>query len=185
MLFQLVMAQLGWGQSSKPIHIEGAQLQGASLTGAQLQGASLKGVFVWRADARKAVWEDTRIVNLQTAPKQPCIKNREPSTCDWTLASYEKHKERIKLLPDFIIEWFEQRLNPTTALEREEEMAKVWDTHTVSSPTLEPAKAISNYNWPSLALSRRNGLGSCRLMGALSFCPQKTTLTRCGGESRG
>jgi uncharacterized protein YjbI with pentapeptide repeats len=47
--------------------LDEAQLQGASLHGARLQGASLKKILVWRTDARTAVWEDTRVVGLETA----------------------------------------------------------------------------------------------------------------------
>ncbi len=61
-----------------------AQLQGALLDNAQLQGASLEEVFSWRADARRAVWEDTRVVNPETGRKYRCWKNDEWFTCDWS-----------------------------------------------------------------------------------------------------
>ena len=48
--------------------LDGAWLAGASLESAQLQGATLANVFAWRADARNAAWEITRVFNPKTEP---------------------------------------------------------------------------------------------------------------------
>jgi hypothetical protein len=67
--------------------LDWAQLQGASLAQAQLQGASFVALCVWRADARQATWEDTRVARPVTAPIGPF--------CDWTAASFAALKQLI------------------------------------------------------------------------------------------
>jgi uncharacterized protein YjbI with pentapeptide repeats len=81
-----------------------AELQGASLDGAQLEGALFRDVFVWRADARKAQWKNTRLVNPETGPKrwpEPSEIQREllagklPQSKQWSAESFEKLKKMI------------------------------------------------------------------------------------------
>jgi hypothetical protein len=121
-----------------------AQLQGASLDGAQLQGASLVNVFAWRTDARKAVWEDTRVINPETGPKYfGCNKKGKPSTCDWSPQSFNALKEMIaKEVPDGALRTaamarIEQSLDPTKAQEGADEMAKLWKARASSFPARE------------------------------------------------
>jgi Pentapeptide repeats (8 copies) len=111
-----------------------AQLQGATLDNSQLQGASFRNVFAWRTDARKAAWEDTRVVNPETVAKYGCWKVAEWSVCDWTPQSFNELKEMIaKQVPDGAMRRdamtrIEESLDPdlTNAPEGESEMAKVW-----------------------------------------------------------
>jgi uncharacterized protein YjbI with pentapeptide repeats len=117
--------------------LEGAQLQGASLEGAQLQGASLMNVCAWRADARKAIWKDTRVVTSMTAVKDESPKE---SGCNWTATSFEDLKNLIAMLHPigldrfFAMERIEPTLDPTKALGGEDEMAKVWADRESESP---------------------------------------------------
>jgi uncharacterized protein YjbI with pentapeptide repeats len=73
--------------------LEGAGFQGASLEGAQLQGASFVDVCLWRADARQAAWEDTRVA--ETGPKEA-----PRHVCDWTAASFAALKKLIGEVPE-------------------------------------------------------------------------------------
>src|SRR5256885_810635 len=73
--------------------LDGAQLQGVFLGGAQLQGASLVGAFVWRADAREAVWKDTFVVGPKTGPQTRC--DNKTDDCDWTVDTFEALKRLI------------------------------------------------------------------------------------------
>ncbi len=110
--------------------LDRAQLQGASLKGAQLRGASLAEAFVWRADAREAVWEDTRVVDPETGPKQ------------WSVESFEKLKQ---LIAEQVLEGENRRaamerieqLDPKKALEGEDEMADAWEDQADYSPTVD------------------------------------------------
>jgi len=120
--------------------LDGAQLQGALLDQAQVQGASFIGVCAWRADARQAAWEDTRVAHPETDPKP-----YEVHGCGWTAASFVALQ---KLIADEIPEWevpevndkdanlirIIHRLDPANALEGEDEMAKVWATRDRESP---------------------------------------------------
>jgi hypothetical protein len=124
--------------------LDGAHLQGASLYQAQLEGASLLGVYAWGADARQATWEDTRVPNPKTGPKYDCIKNNEPSTCDWSSPqSFNELKQLIaEQIPEgdmrsYAMKRIEQRLDPSKALMGEDEMAKVWENKARSSPTTQ------------------------------------------------
>ena len=142
-----------------------AQLQGASLNGAQLQGASFVDACVWRADARQAAWKDTR-VELSKANKI--------HECDWTAASFaelnkliaEKVPPKGKYEPvqglDVVGEEvplnnmhaamvrIEQRLDPTKALEGENEMAKIWAARERETPAPEVyAKSLAG-QWREL-----------------------------------
>ena len=84
--------------------LENAELQGASLDDAQLQGASFRDIFVWRADARKAHWENTRLVNPETGPKQwpeqsesltTLQAGKLPEAKQWSAELFEKLKKII------------------------------------------------------------------------------------------
>jgi uncharacterized protein YjbI with pentapeptide repeats len=98
--------------------LKSVRLEDAALDNAQFQGASLINVFVWRADARKAVWENTRVVNPKTAPEYRSAK----SFNKFKIWIAERVPVRIAgLLPGGIdrrtvIERIEQRLDPTKAL---------------------------------------------------------------------
>lgn len=99
--------------------LDRANLQGAMLDGAVLQGASLKKVLAWRADARGAVWGDTRVF-------EPDIGQAE-----WSAKSFENLKE-------LEIKWGGmERLDPTKALEGEQEMGEVWNVQARSPPSKE------------------------------------------------
>jgi uncharacterized protein YjbI with pentapeptide repeats len=118
--------------------LDGAQLQGASLDQAELQGTSLTNVCAWRADAQNAFWNDTRVVAPHTGAKDESPdKDRK---CNWTAASFEELKKLIgELVPEGNLrraatERIEQALDPTKALEGEDEMAKVWSARATSSP---------------------------------------------------
>jgi uncharacterized protein YjbI with pentapeptide repeats len=65
--------------------LDHAHLQGALLNQADLQGASFMNVFAWRADARTANWQDTRVGGPETGPKERCGNTGD--VCDWTAAS--------------------------------------------------------------------------------------------------
>jgi len=121
--------------------LDGAQLQGASLAsldGTQLQGASFEYVCVWRADARQAVWKDTRVAHQKTGPKAD-----EANKCDWTADSFAALKQLIaEGVPegdnrDAAMERIEQRLDPEKALEGEDEMAKIWAARESEAATPE------------------------------------------------
>ena len=163
---QLWGAMLEWtqlqGANLDHAYLQGAllynaELQGASLDKAQLEGASFRDVFVWRADARKANWKDTRLVNPETGPKQSPEQSEFRANLEagkflkskqWSAESFEKLKKMIaKEIPDgeelraeaskirrAAMERIEQRLDPAKALEGEEEMAKVWEAQARSSP---------------------------------------------------
>jgi uncharacterized protein YjbI with pentapeptide repeats len=118
--------------------LDGAQLQGALLDGANLRGASFRGTCAWRADARQAVWEDTRVTRPETGSKADKV-----TECEGTAASLTALKQLIAArVPEgdnrrSIIRWIEQRLDPTKALKGEKEMAKVWAARVNSSPAPE------------------------------------------------
>jgi uncharacterized protein YjbI with pentapeptide repeats len=100
--------------------LDGAYLQGASLDHAQLQGASFVDVCVWRADARRAAWEDTRVVVHPTT----ALKADKVPKCDLTGAVFgDAATKRIK-----------QRLDPKP-VEGEDEMEKFWAARERKSPT--------------------------------------------------
>jgi uncharacterized protein YjbI with pentapeptide repeats len=120
---QLQGAQLDNAQLQGAL-LDGAQLQGASLAGAQLQGASLEEILAWRADARKAVWGDTRVFKPETGPEERSVK------------SFEDLK-KVGNMRSVAIETIEQRLDPTKAMEGEDDMAKVWEDQARSSPIKE------------------------------------------------
>jgi hypothetical protein len=100
-----------------------AQLQGADLDGAELQAASLVGVCSWRADARGASWQDTRV----ELPKADGILK-----CDWTKPALAAFEQLIsEEVPEDAYkrtarERIELRLDPAKALEGEDEIAKDW-----------------------------------------------------------
>jgi uncharacterized protein YjbI with pentapeptide repeats len=112
-----------------------ARLQGALLNQADLRGASFVGACAWRADARKAAWGDTRVT---TPPKAD-----EAHKCEWTAAQFAALKQLIaKEVPDgenkgATMERIDQRLDPTTALEGEDEMAKIWAAGETEAPSRE------------------------------------------------
>jgi uncharacterized protein YjbI with pentapeptide repeats len=140
--------------------LDGAQLQGASLRDVQLQGASLRGaqlqvaslapaqllgvgaflenVCVWRADSRQAAWKNTRVAHPETGPKADKV-----SECDWTAASFAALKRLIaEKIPEggarrAAMKRIEQRLDPTTALDGEDDMAKIWAARERETPTPE------------------------------------------------
>jgi len=132
-----------------------AELQGASLDHAQLEGASFRDVFVWRADARKANWKGTRLVNPETGPKQYPEQSEFRANLEagkfihskqWSVESFEKLKKMItEQIPESEelrhasapIGRIERRLDPAKALEGEEEMAKVWEAQARSSPDVK------------------------------------------------
>jgi hypothetical protein len=103
-----------------------------------LQGASLRKVFVWRADTREADWKNTRVAGPKTGPKTAC--DDIDADCDWIADTFKKIKWLIaEQIPEGDLrraatERIEQRLDPTKALGREEEMAKVWASRANSSP---------------------------------------------------
>jgi uncharacterized protein YjbI with pentapeptide repeats len=123
------------GASLENASLQGAwffrvQLQGATLDRADLRGASLLNVCAWRTAARKAAWEDTRVV----APKTG-VQDKSPDTnqdCNWTDASLEKLKTLIAdKIPEGTLQRdatkrIEQKLDPTKTLEGEDEMANIW-----------------------------------------------------------
>jgi uncharacterized protein YjbI with pentapeptide repeats len=137
-----------------------AELQGAFLGGAELQGALLDDIFVWRADAREALWDATRVVKPQAGRKHLCPKGVERSNCDWSSQSFNELKKLITegvperrfatetelvhenlsegaLGPDKVRSSALKRieyLDPTQVVEAEEKMANVWRTH--SSPAM-------------------------------------------------
>jgi uncharacterized protein YjbI with pentapeptide repeats len=119
--------------------LDGAQLLGTSLDHAQLQGASFVGVCVWRADARQAAWQDTKVAHPEIGPKADKVHE-----CDWTAARFEELKQHIaKEVPegfnmrDAAMERIEQRLDPGKALEGEKEMAEIWTARERVSPAPE------------------------------------------------
>ncbi len=127
--------------------LDHAQLQGALLGNAQLQGASFVDVCAWRADSRQALWRDTWV-------ERP--KADEIHECDWTAASFAGLKQLIaKEVPEgdtrrVAMERIEQRLDPTKALEGEDEMAKIWAAGEGKSPTPEAyAKTLAG-QWREL-----------------------------------
>jgi Pentapeptide repeats (8 copies) len=110
--------------------LRGVQLQGAQLRGTQLQGASLEKVYVWRADARKAAWADTRVIS--------------PATDPMSVESFEKLKRLSAIAEQVPAGYFtlatltiKERLDPMKPVEGEDEMAKVWKTQAGSSPATE------------------------------------------------
>jgi uncharacterized protein YjbI with pentapeptide repeats len=124
--------------------LERAQLQGASLVDAELHGASFKqatlqgaalvGVCSWRADARGASWQDTRV---------ELPKAGEIDKCNWTVPAFAAFKQLISQeVPEDAYKrtarvWVEQRLDPTKTLEDEEEMAKIWAARESEAPAPE------------------------------------------------
>ncbi|MFZ3325040.1 MAG: pentapeptide repeat-containing protein [Methylocella sp.] len=75
--------------------LDHAELQGASLDHAQLQGASFVDACVWRADARRAAWEDTRVARLTTTgPKADKVPE-----CAWTGATFGDAAEKDQATP--------------------------------------------------------------------------------------
>jgi hypothetical protein len=128
-----------------------AQLQGAWLDYAQLQGASFVGVCAWRADARQATWKDTRVAHPETGPEADKIPE-----CDWTAASFVALKRLIvEEIPEGDTKsatWkrIEQRLDPTKALEGEDEMAKIWAVQANSSPAPEVYEKSRAGQWREL-----------------------------------
>jgi uncharacterized protein YjbI with pentapeptide repeats len=107
--------------------LELAQLQGASLAEAQLQGASLSYVSAWRADARSAAWEETRVVNPETGPMSVESFGELKQLIGEQVPEGDKGRDAMN--------WIAQSLDPTKALEGEDEMAKVWQSQAGSSPT--------------------------------------------------
>ncbi len=107
----------------------GAQIQGTTLDFAQLQSASFHVVCIWRADARKADWGDSRVSAAQNG-----LKGKYNDKCDWSANSFVALKQLIaEKVPNgphrrFAMERIEQRLDPdpTKTLEGEDEMAKIW-----------------------------------------------------------
>ena len=77
--------------------LDQAELQGASLDWAQLQGASFVDVCVWRADARQAVWVDTRVERPKADPSREC---------NWTAASFAALKQFVaEVIPESTTPW--------------------------------------------------------------------------------
>jgi hypothetical protein len=127
-----------------------ARLQGASLNSANLQGASFVDVCAWRADVRQAAWKDTTVARPETGPKSDIHE------CDWTAAAFAALKQRIAAeVPEgenkrVAMERIEERLDPTKAMEGEDEMAKIWTVQANSSPAPEVyAKSIAG-QWREL-----------------------------------
>jgi uncharacterized protein YjbI with pentapeptide repeats len=77
---------------------DGAQLQGASLDRARVAGASFAGAFVWRADARAAVWPQTPNVRLEDVRTTKLFRCRAGGNCPWTADRTAALKEEIKAL---------------------------------------------------------------------------------------
>jgi uncharacterized protein YjbI with pentapeptide repeats len=135
----------------------GAYLQGASLDYAQLQGASLVNVCAWRADARKALWTDTRVVAPKTGATEESADGNH--TCDSSDASLDKLKRLIASkvpksdLRLTTMERIEKRLDPYKALEAEEEIAKVWADRERSSPSPEAYEKSLADQWREVGCS--------------------------------
>ncbi len=119
----------------------GTKLQGASLDGAQLQGASFSYAFVWRADARKAVWQNTRVVSPKTGPKTYCAD--QPDICEWKAETFQALKRlTINQVPEGqkrrdAVKRLESTLDPNKALEGEKDMARTWTDHAKHPPARE------------------------------------------------
>jgi uncharacterized protein YjbI with pentapeptide repeats len=130
--------------------LEHTRLQGASFVQTQLQGASFVHVCVWRADARQADWGDTRIAGPETGPEA------DTRLCVWTVDSLAALK---RLLAEAAVgdtpageafEIIEQRLDPPKALEREDEMAKIWAARERESPAPEAYEKSLAGQWREL-----------------------------------
>ncbi len=110
------------------------QLHGASFDQAKLPGTALVGVCPWRADARGASWQDTRV----ELPKPDEIHK-----CDWTAPAFAAFTQLISQeVPEDAYkrtarESVEQRLDPTKALEGEDEIAKTWVARERETPLPE------------------------------------------------
>jgi uncharacterized protein YjbI with pentapeptide repeats len=160
------------GASLKRTQLQGAsldkaQLQGALLDKAQLQGASFVDVCVWRADGRQAAWEDTRVDGAETGPKE---SRDEVHKCDSTAASFAALKQLFEQVPEnwsgrrfrggrgisyvaqkaFQKNETEQRLDPTKALDGEDEIAKVWSARESESPAPEVYEKSLAGRWREL-----------------------------------
>jgi Pentapeptide repeats (8 copies) len=110
-----------------------AQLQGTWFYGADLEGAELRNVHVWRTDARQAWPKDNTYVEYQEiGPTYKCDGLIGPSDCDQLANAFEKLEQLITdqvpegRLRSEAMKRIEDSLNPTKALEGEDEMAKVW-----------------------------------------------------------
>jgi uncharacterized protein YjbI with pentapeptide repeats len=121
--------------------LDHAQLQGASLDHAQVEGASFVDACVWRANARQAVWKDTKV---------ELPKGHKIHECDWTATDFAGLKKLIAeevpegLMKRDAMKRIEQRLDPTKALEREDEMAKTWAARASEAPAPEAyAKSLA------------------------------------------
>jgi hypothetical protein len=128
-----------------------AQFQGTSFWRAQLQGASFQNAFVWRAEAREAVWENTRVAGPKTDPKTRC-QDKE-NDCAWTAATFEALKRLIigevpegKERHNALLR-IEANLDPNKALDGEKEMAVVWADHERSSPAPEAYEKSLAEQW--------------------------------------
>jgi uncharacterized protein YjbI with pentapeptide repeats len=151
--------------------LQSAWLSGASLDDAQLQGAWLTNVFVWRADARTAIWEDSLIAGSNTRPHEDWNWGDRPHE-DWNWEDQEWQDLLIARLfkGDWVVwcwgsgDWWcpmdwqarvakrlKQRLDPKKDLEGEEEMAKVWADHERSSAAPEVVKKNLAKQWRETA----------------------------------
>ena len=111
--------------------LDQAELQGASLDWAQLQGASFVDVCVWRADARQAVWVDTRV-------ERPKAESQSRMQLDGgLLRSPQTVRRRSDSRKHDAVGRIEQRLDPTKALQGEDEMAKIWAARERGTPAPE------------------------------------------------
>ncbi len=150
------------GASLDFTHLQGAslgraELQGASLDRAELQSASLVNVFVWRAAAQTADWENTRITDPETGRKCVCFENwgqfGDVPICAWTADTFEELRKRIaEQVPEGehrrkAMERIERTLDPTKSLEGEEEMAKVWAARVSTFPTPEAYERSLAEQW--------------------------------------
>jgi uncharacterized protein YjbI with pentapeptide repeats len=134
--------------------LDNAQLQGASLKDAQLRAASFENAFVWRADARKAVWNDThdtRVVHVKAGSKALCTG--KPGNCSWTAGTFETLKKLIaEQIPEgedrrAAMEVIDRRLDPNKELEGENEMAQVWADQEGFSPAQDAYKRSVAKQW--------------------------------------
>jgi hypothetical protein len=108
-------------------------------------------VCAWRADANGAYWGDTRVAQPEIGPKADKVPK-----CDWTAAAFVALKKLIaEEVPEGdtrrgAMERIEQRLDPTKALEGEDEMAKVWAAREREAPAPEVYEKSLAGQWREL-----------------------------------
>lgn len=104
-------------------------------------------MFVWRADARRAIWKDTRVVGLEGRQLIRCYdigssptSAIESKLCPWTQDSFHELVNSVtEDVPegderDRVVRRFEQTLDPNKEIVTEKDMEGNWDTHRKASP---------------------------------------------------